>query len=297
MKVLCVGHATYDISLIVSKYPKENTKYAIDNTVKCGGGSASNCAYLLGKWGIETYFKGIVGKDEFGKFILNELRSVNVNTKYVEQTGETSLSFILVNESNGYRTLFSEHINKEMKNNDVDITPDIILTDGYHFDETKHLYEKFPAAIKVIDAGRVSDNLLELCKMSDYIISSKGFAETVTKTRINFDSKNSVKEIYKSLEKLYKDKVIVVTLEEKGCLYKMNNKIKIMSALTLKPKDTTGCGDIFHGAFVFGLSKKLELEKCLKIANIAAGLSVKKVGSRVSIPNIEEVYKIYEKNR
>ena len=53
----------------------------------------------------------------------------------------------------------------------------------------------------------------------------------------------------------------------------------------------------FAGAFVYGLTRNLPLEKCLKIANIAAGMSVKKVGASNSIPDVEEVYKIYEKNR
>ena len=66
MKVLCIGHASYDISVIVNEYPKENTKYRVDEKVECGGGPACNAAYLLGCWNVETYFQGIVGNDLYG---------------------------------------------------------------------------------------------------------------------------------------------------------------------------------------------------------------------------------------
>ena len=71
----------------------------------------------------------------------------------------------------------------------------------------------------------------------------------------------------------------------------------MMSGIKVNANDTTGAGDIFHGAFAYGIAKKLPLEKCLKISNIAAGVSVKTLGSSISIPDVEEVYKIYEKNR
>ena len=90
---------------------------------------------------------------------------------------------------------------------------------------------------------------------------------------------------------------IIITLENKGCLYKIEDKIKLMSGIKVHAIDTTSAGDIFHGAFIYGLTKNLPLEKCLKIANIAAGLSVKIPGSSNSIPDIMKVHSIYEKNK
>ena len=83
MKVLCIGHATYDVVIPVSSYPVENTKNRVGSEICCGGGPAANAAYLLGKWGIDTYFCGLVGNDYEGNIIENELKSVNVNTDYL----------------------------------------------------------------------------------------------------------------------------------------------------------------------------------------------------------------------
>jgi sugar/nucleoside kinase (ribokinase family) len=299
MKVLCIGHASYDISIPVKEYPKENTKYRLESKFECGGGPAANAAYLLGKWKVNTYFQGVVGNDVYGKRLVDEFKNIGVNTEYMEKTNEedTSLSFILINEKNGSRTLFN--IGKKQvqpKKFNYNFTPDIILVDGNNYEAAIKAFELFPDAIKVIDAGRITKELLNLCSMVDYLICSKGFAETVTKSRINYDNPVTLKNVFKLLEKTYGNAKIVITLEEKGCLYKLDDKMKLMKGLKFKAIDTTGAGDIFHGAFVYGLAKRFTYEKCLKIANIAGGLSVTKMGSRTSIPELKEVIKIYEKD-
>ena len=46
-KVVCIGHSTYDITIPVDAYPTENIKYRLSGHIECGGGPASNGAYLL----------------------------------------------------------------------------------------------------------------------------------------------------------------------------------------------------------------------------------------------------------
>ena len=57
-------------------------------------------------------------------------------------------------------------------------------------------------------------------------------------------------------------------------------------------------GDIFHGAFAYGLLNNFPLEKCVAYANIAAGLSIDKIGARNSMPTLNEVISVYnDKNK
>lgn len=298
MKVLCIGHASYDISMYSDGFPKENTKYRLKEKNECVGGSALTASLLLGKWGVDTYFSGVIGNDYFGDKVIEELRNSNVNYDYLIKSDdlETTKSFILVNKYNASRTIFNSY----QACNELDIKynfePDIIYTDGEHYDLTIKAFDKYPNSIKVIDASKINEKVTKLCSVSDYIICSKEFAELISKIRINFDDPDTIKSVINELEKLYSGKIII-TLENKGCLYKIEDKIKIMSGIKVHAIDTTGAGDIFHGAFIYGLSKKLTLEKCLKIANITAGLSVKRKGSSSSIPNIMKVHEIYEKNK
>lgn len=298
MKVLCIGHSSYDITCLVDEYPTENTKYRMDNSVKCGGGPAGNAAYLLGKWGIDTCLSTVVGSDDFGERLKKEYTSVGLDSNYLETSydQDTSLSFVMVNRQTGSRTVFNitgEFI--PLKKYNYDFVPDIIFTDGHDYGATQNALNKFPNAIKVIDAGRITNELLELCKYMNYIVCSKGFAETVTGLKFDFSTPSSLVNVYSALMNKYPKAEIIITLEDHGALYKDNNQIKIMPGLKVTPKDTTGAGDIFHGAFVYSLANNFPLEKCVTFANIAGGLSVAKVGSRLSVPELSEVLEEYTK--
>lgn len=297
MKVLCIGHASYDISLPVEEYPTENKKYRVNKKIECGGGPAANAAYLISKWGVETYYQGMVGKDSFGKKIIEEFKSVNVNTDYIEVNDkeDTTISFILINEKSGSRTLFNYAKERpEILHKEYDFIPDIIHVDGHYYEASKKAFNEFPNAIKVIDAGRTSKEVLDLCTMVDYLVCSKEFAENITNIKIDFNDLNSLENVFNKLEEMY-NCTIVVTLESFGCMYKESGILKVEKGLKVEAKDTTGAGDIFHGAFVYALSQNLPLSKCVRIANITGGLSVTNIGSKYSMPSKEEVLN-YEKN-
>ena len=59
--------------------------------------------------------------------------------------------------------------------------------------------------------------------------------------------------------------------------------------------DTTGAGDIFHGAYAYGVMKKWDMEKILKVASATAALSTEKLGGNVAIPALEDVEKMIKK--
>ena len=296
MKVLCIGHASYDISCPVEDYPEENIKYRLNEVYEAGGGPACNGAYLLGKWGVETFFAGAVGADDYGQKIKKELESVRVNTTYLETSYEknTSLSFILINKKSGSRTLFN--ISKDypqLRKYEFTDEPDIILVDGHEYNATMAALNKYPNAISVIDAGRPTSEVLEICKHIKYIVCSLSFAETVSKIKADYNNPSTLVSMFTELKKKFPNSHIVVTLEDKGVLYCIEDQIKVMPGIKMEVKDTTGAGDIFHGAFVYGLSCNYNLEKVITYANIAAGLSVSKYGSRLSIPALNEVINYY----
>ena len=288
MKVLCIGHATYDITLPLDKFIKENTKTRLEGMIECGGGPANNAAYLLGKWDVDTAFLGIVGNDLYGHYIKEELDSVNVDTRYLEFSDKykTTSSFILVNMKNGSRTILSYRSNKlKMNDVDIDFEPSIILIDGQEIEISKKMINKYPNAISIIDAGRYNDEIIDLCKMCDYIVCSKEFAKNVSNYDLN---SNTYKDVYEKLKEKFLGKVII-TLENEGCIYEDEGNIIKVDGLKVESLDTTGAGDIFHAAFTYGILKKLPLHDILKFSNIVAGLSTTRLGGKNSMFTLEEI--------
>ena len=298
MKVLCIGHTAYDITVLTDGYPKENVKYRVEKRIECGGGPASNAAYLLGKWGIKTYIASVVGNDIYGKRIKKEFTDVGVDTTYLELSNKykTTSSFIIVNKKNASRTVFT-YRNPQMRINDMDINinPDYILVDAQELELSLKMIKKYPKAITILDAGRAKYANIKLGKIVDYLVTSRNFAEDFTGMKIDIND-NSLNNVYNSLEKDFKGH-IVITLEEHGCLYKEDGIVKLMPGYKVIAKDTTGAGDIFHGAFVYALINKYNYADVMRISNIAGALSVREIGGRYSVPDLKEVLRIYEKSK
>lgn len=291
MKVLCIGHATYDIVIPVEEYPKENTKNRIQASFYCGGGPAANAAYLLGKWGIETFFSGLVGNDYASRVIEKEFRHVNVNLNYFvkDDTYKTTKSYVIVNTKNASRTsLACQGDKKYLKDIDIPIKPDIILIDGQEFELSKKVIKNNPQAKVVIDAGRCTDEVIELCHLCDYIVCSKDFA-------IKYSNSDDLKIMFNKLNNDFKGE-IVITLESLGCAY-YNNGIEIVKAIPTHAIDTTAAGDIFHGAFVYGLTQNWDMYKILSFANTTSSLSVTKLTGRKSIFPLQIVEDVYSELR
>jgi len=291
MKTLCIGNVTYDITIPFDGYPVENTKYRVKERVECGGGPASNAAYLLGKWGIKPYFAGIIGNDEYGKQILKEFKSVNVDTTYLKVSDEykTTSSFIINNKFTGSRTTFA-YKPSDYKIEEINENFDVILLDGQEYEVTKKLLENNKDAITIIDAGRPVDTVIELAKMCKYVVCSKTFAEGVS------GIKDDYLTMYKKLEEIFKG-TIVVTLEDKGSLVKINDNIMVIPSINVIATDSTGAGDLYHGAFTYGLIQGWDLLKIVKFSNITGALSVTKVGSRNSVYELNEVLKVYDESK
>lgn len=291
MKAVCVGHSTYDITIPMDHYPIENTKYRISNKIECGGGPASNGAYLLAKWGIDTTIASVVGDDYYGEKVIEDFQKIGANCKYIEkkENHSTSSSYIIANTSNGSRTILSAKKDPIRKlSQEVKEQADLILIDGEHPETAKEVLENNKDAISVLDAGRLNDDTKILGKMVTYLVCSHDFAEEFTKKKTDIRDFNTLIEIYDALKKYFKTNIII-TLEANGSFTEIDGKYKIIPSIVVKALDSTGAGDIFHGAFAYFIAKGYPLEEAIKYASITGAISVTRIGSRFSIPSLEEV--------
>lgn len=291
MKILCLGHATYDVTLPLDEFPIENTKNRVQERIECGGGPASTAAFLLGCWGADVYFAGIVGNDYYGHKIKEEFEKANVKTDYLElrDNHNTTSSVVLANKANGSRTTFAYKPKKVVMNPfTLNFTPDVILIDGQEYERSLEILNNYPNALTVIDAGRDRPEVIHLCKLVKWVACSKDFAEKVSGLKIDYNDFESLKKVYKNLKEMFNNEV-VITLEDKGCFY--NNEI--INSVKIKSVDSTGAGDIFHGALTYYLASGYDAINALKLANYAGAISVSRIGTRNSIPTKEEMEAVY----
>lgn len=299
LKAICLGRSCYDINLVVETLPEEGTTTEFFNKVGCGGGTASNIAIALSKWGISTAISVVQGNDVFGNRIRDEFEKAHMDTRYIEQSfnNDTAISSIVVNKSTKKHTIYNisdKYIG--LKKYDFDFTPDLIVIDGYDSIASKNLLDRFPSCLSVFSAEIITKETMDLCRKAKYVICTKEFAESVSGIRIDYQNMKTLVEAYQRLKKKYLNTEFVITLGEKGALYRVNNQIKITPSLKMEVVDTHGARDSFCAAFAYSMLNDKDLEKAVKFGCIAGGLATRVIGARLSIPTLEEIKSIYEQN-
>jgi sugar/nucleoside kinase (ribokinase family) len=289
MDALCVGHAAWDISLFVDEFPSENSKCEIHTMLEGGGGPAANAAFLLSRWGMPSAFAGSVGADAYGDRIAQEFAAAGTDITMLHRsaTTPTPISVILVNERNGSRTIINRKAPRTGK--PLRLTPRpawpepprVLLFDGHELKASLEAMALFPQARTILDAGSLRDGTRELAGRVDYLVSSERFARQFS----------NATDLDTALGALYRcnGKPVVITCGERGVIYGTGERIERLQALPVEVRDTTGAGDIFHGAFVYGILKDFSLSDAVRLAITAASLSVSVCGGRPSIPSLKQV--------
>ena len=292
MKILCLGHLTYDTTLPVDFYPEENEKYHIGKKIACGGGPAPNAGYLLGKWNEDVTVAGVLGNDYEGNKILEEYENIGISTKYIEKVDniETDTSYVIANTSSGSRTILTTNTNRKTHPYSLEITDnfDCLVFDGEEYETAIKVIENNPNAISILDAGNLREGSKALAPLVTYLVCSHDYAEEFTNMTMDYNDINSIIKIYEEMRKTYKNHLII-TLESFGCFTEINGEYKIIPSIKVNPVDSAGAGDIFHGALTYFIIHNYPIEEALRLSNITGALSVKKIGSRYSISDLEEV--------
>ena len=299
MKILSMGKIIYDYSLPIDGFPLEGLQYNLKEKIECSGGGACNAAYLLSKWKEDVRLCAAVGGDDLGTRIRKSIEESGISISNVETIFEakTPIEFILINKNTGNKTIFSiVESEPHVKKYELDFVPDIIYLDGYEYSASAiNVINKNTNAIVVLDASEPVKNTVELLRYATYIIASQKFAEAYTKVTVDFNNPTTLLDLYKKFASKYPNNNLIITLKDHGAIYLDKDQIKVMPGLKVDNiKDATGAGDIFRAAFVAGLSRGYDLEKNIRIANIAAGLSLSKLGVKDSMPMFSDVASLYE---
>ncbi len=294
MDILCVGHAAWDLSVFVDDFPVENSKCEIRTMLECGGGPAANAAYLLSRWGVSAGIAAAVGDDSYGNRIAADFAAAGADITFLEQNAKnvTPVSVILVNRTNGSRTI----INRKAASVDtpfklstelpLESPPRVLLLDGHELEASLQALKMFPNAKTILDAGSLREGTRELAKHVDYLVSSERYACQLS----GLADLNSSENQSRAIAALYawNGRPVFITRGEKGVLHGDDQHVELLPAFCVQAVDTTGAGDIFHGAFAYGVFRGLPLQETLRLASAAAAISVTKYGGRSSIPSFDE---------
>jgi sulfofructose kinase len=293
VEVLCIGHAAYDLSVFVDSFPEENSKCETQELLESAGGPAANAAYLLSMWNARSAFAGLVGDDRYGSRVRAEFQAVGTDVSLLEvRPGHpTPLSVILINRQNGSRTIVNRKIAESAMQIDAaalaGLAPRVLLFDGHELDASLAALQAFPDAISILDAGSWRHGTEQLAGRVDYLVASERFAlRAAGFSQLNGDADQ--RTCISKMRQLF-GTVVAVTLGEEGLIADDGNGFRRIPAFPAQAVDTTGAGDIFHGAFAYAVARGISFWQALRLASMAASLSVQIAGGRTSIPSLARV--------
>lgn len=297
-KILCIGQSVLDITVPLDGPIEQNVKYHILNKFCCGGGPAFNSACLCGKWNAPTGFLTQIGKDENGKYLKKVLEEGNVLPDYIIENADmqTPYSYIFTNSQTGDRTLCNFPAKTE--NTDFDFPDDdvsVILSDGHEPELSLQAIRKYSDAVSIVDAGGYRESTMAVARASDYLVCSEYFASQHTGRKIHPDDWGTCLEVFSEIEKI-NGRHVVITLGDKGLLYKDGKEVRHLPAFPVKAVDTTGAGDIFHGAFAYGIFMDMPYLDILKLSSMASAAACETLGGNTSIPELDTVKKRLKKS-
>ena len=289
--ILCAGHAAYDINFLLEEFPQENRKVLVDAVAETSGGPAANAASLLARWGVPTALIAPLGDDPYGQAIRRDLEADGVVTALLQTDGNypTPFSVIVANAANGSRTILTRRPPRPPVTLDAALlaqwAPQVegLVFDGHEPEVSLALMERYPDAWSLLDAGTLRAGTEKLARNVDYLLASENFTSALA-------GSGDLEAGLAALRGL-SPRWVGVTLGERGCAwYDPSTKMRgTLAALSVEALDTTGAGDLFHGAFAYGMLRENNPEKALAWATVAAGLSVQRRGGRTSIPTLAEV--------
>ncbi len=296
--VVGVGCACLDFLGIVHRLPEVDEQIWMKESTQQGGGMVATALVTLSRLGASTAYVGKIGDDVAGRFIKEEFDQYGVDSVYMKmEPGAASLaSMILVDESTGQRTIMAGRSPIQLDSAEVPVK--LVTSARYlHLDTTCRKAALAAAQIArdsgitvVLDADSLSrpQEIEELMRLTDVLIASKVFTEEISGVS---DPQAALKLLSE-----YGPSITVVTLGEEGSHTQAAGRSFHTSAFPVDVVDTTGAGDVYHGAFIFGLLREWKLEKTAEFASAVAAMSCTRLGGRTGIPDLEEAIDFLRKS-
>jgi sugar/nucleoside kinase (ribokinase family) len=286
--VIGIGTPCFDILARISKLPKENQGATIQEYSFQGGGKVPTAIITLARLGARCGMVGTVGGCSYGEFCLNDFKRHGIDTSkiMIDQTGETPFSIVLADEqTHGRSIMYHEGTARSIEMNDLD--KKYIQSARY-----LHLCDASPETIQAAKWARekgtcvvydadYQPGLDKILPLIDVFIASEFYYKAV------FQDKDYERNS-KKMQDMGPD-TVVITLGERGCVGIKGNRFFSEEGFHVEVKDTTGAGDVYHGAFIYGLLHNWDIQKTARFANAVAAIKCTRVGGRAGIPSLKTV--------
>ena len=287
--VIGVEAPCVDCLLHLPRLPRPNEGLAVEDSSWQGGGKVSTAMVALARLGASCGMISDIGDDGYGRFSKRDFDFHGVETTHVRlhQDYQTGLSYVLSeDETHGRNILHWNH-----KAAPAGLTPEdkeyLCQAKLLHLASAQEACREAAAIVHqngglvAFDADGYSPDIEAFIPNIDYFIASEFYYRHCYGDSQDFEG-NCRQIIARG------PRVCIFTFGPQGCLGVGPEGFFNEPTFPVPVVDTVGAGDVYHGAFLYGVLQGWETARSARFANAVASLKCTCIGGRAGIPTLEE---------
>lgn len=295
--IVVVGSSNMDLVAKAPRIPVTGETLTGTDFFMVPGGKGANQAVAAAKLGAEVIFVAKLGKDVFASKSLENFKSVNINTKHIEQIDgvPSGIAIIAIDDNGKNIIIVVPGANSKLTPADVDKAESDIANAAVVVAQVEVPIETVEQAANLANKNNVpfildpaparplSDELLS---MIDIIKPNETEAEIITGIKVT-DETSAAGAADVLLAKGVK--TVIITLGEKGLMLATKNSKEMIPGNRVEAVDSTAAGDAFTGSLAYGLANGNSIKDAAIYASVVAAISVTRYGAQPSMPTKKEV--------
>jgi sugar/nucleoside kinase (ribokinase family) len=297
--ILGLGAVTTDQLLYVASFPGPDAKSPVLRTETQCGGLTATALVAAARLGARCAYAGQLGPDDASRFVRETFVREGVDVQHVVDNADARAirSVIVVGMDNGSRNIFpyipgQTGAHATLPAADVVRSARVLLVD--HFG-----VEGMLRAVKLArEAGRAVVSDIErietpavhtLLGYVDHVVMS---AESALPLTGSGDAASAARALWQPGRA-----AVVITSGAQGAYFTDDGTTVLhQPAYAVNVVDTTGCGDVFHGAYCALLAEKHPLAERVRLASAAAALKATQPGGQSGAPTMAALRAFVEQN-
>ncbi|HLK16480.1 MAG TPA: PfkB family carbohydrate kinase [Fimbriimonadaceae bacterium] len=290
--VLGIGVVSIDDLLYVDAFPAPDEKVPVRRTERHCGGLTGTALVAAAKLGARCGFGGLLGFDELSATVEAALarHGIDLGPAIRRDDARPVHAVIVVGEAGNTRNIFfnvTAPVGSDVAGPSEDVirATKVLFIDSVGVDGALRATKIARAAGAAVVADFEHDEhprFEELMALVDHLVLSEGFARRVTGASSGRDA----------VPKLWNEnrKAVVVTGGVQGAWFTADGMdVEAQAAFPVSVVDTTGCGDVFHGAYAAALAAGQPLVERVRFAAAAAALKATQRGGQAGAPTLAQV--------
>jgi sulfofructose kinase len=295
--IVGIGQNATDTLLLLPKFPAYAGKVPFASEILSPGGQVASAMVACARLGLRVKYVGTVGDDERGRIQLESLRGLGINLDDVEVRANcpNQTAYILIDQTTGERTVLWQRA-EGLYLQPESITAEKIVGSRMLFFDAQDTAAVGRAAeiarahsIPVaVDVDTIYHGFDKVLPYIDYLVTSSEFPVQWTSERDPFKALAMMRSEYRM-------RVAAMTLGAHGALALTEEGYVYSPAFVVNCVDTTGAGDVFHGAFCYSVLQGMSMRDTLEFSNAMAALNCTALGARGRIGTVDQARALLER--